>query len=51
MLGERMIGRDDENQLIVAEWDGNDLAALGRIGNDAEIDFAFDQIFVDFVGA
>ena len=31
--------------------DHDDLAALGRIGHHAEIDFAFDQVFVNLVGA
>ena len=42
VLGERVVGRNDEHQLIVAERYGDDLAALGRVCDHAEVDFAFD---------
>ena len=46
-----MIGRHHEHQFVVAKRNGDDLAALGRIGDDAEVDFALDEVFVNFVGA
>ena len=51
MLGERIVGRHCEDEFVVAKRHRHNLAALGRIGDDAEIDFALDQVFVNLVRA
>src|SRR5271154_436922 len=51
VLGQRIVGRHGEHQLVMAKRHRNYLAALGRIGHDAEIDLTLDEVFVNFVRA
>jgi hypothetical protein len=48
-VGERVIRRAREHEMIVADRDDDDLRMLLRIGDDAEIDLLRDDVLVDLV--
>src|SRR5690242_1675070 len=50
-FGELIFGRHYQHQFVMAESDGDDLAALGRIGHDPEVDFTLEQVFIDLIGS
>ena len=51
MLGQWAVGRNNQHQFVMAERYRHNLAALGGIGDHAQVDLAFDQVLVNLVRA